>query len=107
MPSHLVMQAREKHSVQQVSKAGLGARIGAIEGKWPLFPAKADHGAPSFHHCIFFGHEHWKFLHSHDGFYKCERRLAAKASERSEKRLFRKALSCPTNPPLSRNQIRP
>jgi hypothetical protein len=60
MPSHLVMQAREKHPVQQVSEAGLGARVGAIEGKLPLFPAKPDHGAPFLHHRVFFGHEHWK-----------------------------------------------
>jgi len=67
MPPHLVMQAREKHSVQHVVEAALGARIGAIEGKCPLLPAKPDHGAPFFHHGIFFGHEHWNFLRSHDG----------------------------------------
>jgi hypothetical protein len=67
MPPHLVMQAREKHSVQHVVETALGARIGAIEGKCPLLPAKPDHGAPFLHHCVFFGHEHWNFLRSHDG----------------------------------------
>jgi len=61
MPPHLVMQAREQHPVQHVSKAGFGARIGAIEGKWPLFPTKPDHGTPPLHRCVFFGHDHWLF----------------------------------------------
>jgi hypothetical protein len=60
MPPHLVMQAWEKYSIQQVSKAGFGARIGAIERKWPGFPAKPDHGAPFQHYCVLFGHEHAK-----------------------------------------------
>jgi hypothetical protein len=67
MPPHLVMQAREKHSVQHIVEAAFGARIGAIEGKCPLLPAKPDHGTPFLHHGVFFGHEHWNFLHSHDG----------------------------------------
>ena len=87
MPPHLVMQARKKHSVQHVVKAAFGARIGAIEGKCPLLPAKPDHGAPLLHHCVFFGHEHWNFLHSHDGHMTASINatcwLAAKASERS------------------------
>jgi hypothetical protein len=61
MPPHLVMQTREKHSIQHVPEAAFGARIGAIEGKWPRFPAKPDHRAPFLHHCVFFGHEHWNF----------------------------------------------
>jgi hypothetical protein len=58
MPPHLVMQAWEKYPIQQVSKAGFGARIGAIERKWPGFPAKPDHRAPFQHYCVLFGHEH-------------------------------------------------
>jgi len=61
MPPHLVMQAWEKYSIQQVSKAGFGARIGAIERKWPGFPAKPDHGAPFLHYRVLFGHEHGNF----------------------------------------------
>jgi hypothetical protein len=61
MPSHLVMQAREKHSIHHVLEAVLVARIGAIERELPLFPAKPDHGAPFLHHGIFFSHEHGKF----------------------------------------------
>jgi hypothetical protein len=60
MPPHLVVQAREKHSIQHVLEATFGAWIGAIERKWPFFPTKADHRAPFFHHGVFFGHEHWK-----------------------------------------------
>jgi hypothetical protein len=67
MPSHLVMQARKKHPVQHVVESAFGAWIGAIERKCPLLPAKPDHGAPFLHHGVFFGHEHWNFLHSHDG----------------------------------------
>jgi hypothetical protein len=66
MPSELVMQAREEHSIQHVSEAASGSRIRAIEGKLPLFPAKPDHRAPLLHHCVFFGHKHWKTLRSHD-----------------------------------------
>ena len=83
MPPHLVMQAREKHSVQHGVKAGFGARIGAIDGKCPLLPAKPDHGAPFLHHGVFFGHEHWNFLHSHDGVYQCEYWLAAQLFSRN------------------------
>jgi hypothetical protein len=61
MSPHLVMQAWEKHSIQHVLEATFGARIGAIERKWPFFPTKADHRAPFLHHGVFFGHEHWKF----------------------------------------------
>jgi hypothetical protein len=60
MSPHLVMQTWEKHSIQHVLEATLGAWIGAIERKWPFFPTKADHRAPFLHHCVFFGHEHWK-----------------------------------------------
>jgi hypothetical protein len=52
------MQAGEKDSIQHVSKAGRAARIGAIERKWPGFPAKPDHGAPFLHYCFLFGHGH-------------------------------------------------
>jgi hypothetical protein len=61
MPSHLMMQAWEKHSIQHVFEPAFGTRIGAIEGKWPFLPAKPDHGAPFLHHRIFFSHEHWTF----------------------------------------------
>src|ERR1700761_3909088 len=61
VPSHLVMRAREKHPVHHVSDAALESRIGAIEGELPLLPAEPDHGAPSFHHGIVFGHKHWRF----------------------------------------------
>ena len=37
-----------KDSIHHVSKAGRAARIGAIERKWPGFPAKPDHG----HHFV-------------------------------------------------------
>ena len=60
MPSELMMQAREKHSIQHVSEAASGSRIRAIEGKLPLFPTKPHHRAPLLHHGIFFGHEHRK-----------------------------------------------
>src|SRR5579871_2475726 len=66
MPSHLVMQAREKHAVQHVFDAALRSRIGTIEGKWSFFPTKADHRAPPLHHGVFFSHQHWKTLHLHD-----------------------------------------
>jgi hypothetical protein len=55
------MQAWEEDSIQHVAKAGSAARIGAIERKWPGFPAKPDHGAPFFHYCVLFGHEHANF----------------------------------------------
>jgi hypothetical protein len=61
MPSHLVMQAWEKYSIQHVAKAGAAARIGAIERKWPGFPAKPDHGAPFLRYGVLFGHEHANF----------------------------------------------
>ncbi len=57
-PPHLMMQPREKYSIQHVSKAGRAARIGAIIRKWPGFPAKPDHGAPLLHDCVLFGQEH-------------------------------------------------
>jgi hypothetical protein len=66
VPPHLVMQAREKHPVQHVSDAGSGSCIDAIKGKLLRIQAKPDHGAPPFHHGVFFGHEHWKILPSHD-----------------------------------------
>jgi hypothetical protein len=59
MPSHLVVQTREKHAVQQISNATFGSWIGAVEGKGSFLPTKADHGAPLLHHGIFFSDEHW------------------------------------------------
>jgi len=103
MPPHLVMQAREKHSVQHVVETALGARIGAIEGKCPLLPAKPDHGAPFLHHGVFFGHEHWNFLHSHDGHTTAlsMRVLARRQSQRTPSRKQpSKTLSHPTKPTL-------
>jgi hypothetical protein len=61
MSPHLVMQARKKSSIQQVSETGFGARIGAIERKWPGFPAKPNHGAPFHRYCVLFGYEHADF----------------------------------------------
>jgi hypothetical protein len=37
------------------------ARMGAIERKWPGFPAKPDHGAPLVYYRVLFGHEHANF----------------------------------------------
>ena len=108
VPPHLVMQARKKHSVQHVVKAAFGARIGAIEGKCPLLPAKPDHGAPLLHHCVFFGHEHWNFLHSHDGHMTASINATAgsppkPANALSEVTFQTRASSRPTNLPFSQN----
>jgi hypothetical protein len=97
------MQAWEKHSVQHVVKAGFGARIGAIEGKWPLFPAKPDHGAPSLHHCVFFGHEHWKFsIHMTASINAIAGSPPKPANALSEVTFQVRVLSPPTNPTVLR-----
>jgi hypothetical protein len=111
MPPHLVMQAREKHSVQHVVKAAFGARIGAIEGKCPLLPAKPDHGAPFLHHCVFFGHEHWNFLH--DGHMTASINASTgsppkPANAFSEVTVQNMGLSHPTKPTLfAKTKVRP
>jgi hypothetical protein len=111
MPPHLVMQAGEKHSVQHVVKAAFGARIGAIEGKCPLFPAKPDHGAPFLHHGVFFGHEHWNFLHSHEGHPTASLNATAGSPPKPANALWEvtfKALSHPTKPnPFRETEVRP
>jgi hypothetical protein len=85
VPSHLVMQPREKHPVQHVFNAGFRSWIGAVEGKGSFFPTKADHGAPLLHHGVFFGHEHWNspFACRWDGdVYRCACHLAAEPNKR-------------------------
>jgi hypothetical protein len=77
MPPHLVMQAWEKHSIQHVLETRFGARIGAIEGEWPLFPTKSDHGAPFLHHCVFFGHKHWTSPFDEGGWRRLSMRVLA------------------------------
>jgi hypothetical protein len=111
MPPHLVVQAWEKHSVQHVPKAGFGTRIGAIEGKWPLFPAKPDHGAPFLHHGVFFGHKHWKFS-IHDGHMTASINASAgsppkPANALSEVTFQGRVLSHPTNPTALRETKAP
>jgi hypothetical protein len=66
------MQAWEKHLIQPAFNAFLGARMGAIERKWPGFPAKPDHGAPFVCYRVLFGREHANFLHSNDGVHQRE-----------------------------------
>src|ERR1700737_571586 len=56
--SSLVMRVWEKHLIQPAFNAFFGARIGAIERKWPGFPARPDHGAPFVYYRVLFGHEH-------------------------------------------------
>jgi hypothetical protein len=80
VPSHLVMQTREKHAVQHVFNAGFGSWIGAVEGKGSFFPTKADHWAPLLHHGVFFGHQHWNSPFTwrwDDGVYRYACRLVA------------------------------
>src|ERR1700689_3853326 len=80
VPSHLVMQTREKHAVQHVFNASFGSWIRAVESKGSFFPTKADHWAPLLHHGVFFGHQHWNSPFTwrwDDGVYRCACHLVA------------------------------